>query len=247
MSGAVGFDVFAPIAPGTYPPNATPAYRSSTKRAPRAAPIAIPVTPSEATGPDVRGPYALAQRSAACPVTTDLTRLPGRGEALGQRIIVHGRVTDEYDRPERNALLEVWQANAAGRYRHHGDTHDAPLDPNFDGGGALLTDADGHYAFTTIEPGIYPWANHHNAWRPKHIHFSLFGSAWATRLVTQMYFPGDPTLPFDPIFMALTDAAVRARLVARFDLDYTRPDFAIAYRFDIVLRGRRETPWERTP
>jgi len=247
MRGAAGANVFAPIAPGTHPSNATAAYRSSAKRAPHAAPITIPVTPSEASGPDVSSRSAVAKRSAAGSVTTDLTRLPGRGEALGQRIIVHGRVTDEYGRPERNTLVEVWQANAAGRYRHDGDQHDAPLDPNFDGGGALVTDDDGHYAFVTIEPGIYPWANHHNAWRPKHIHFSLFGSAWATRLVTQMYFPGDPTLPLDPIFMALTDAAVRARLVARFDLDSTQPDFAMAYRFDIVLRGRRETPWERTP
>ena len=175
----------------------------------------------------------------------DLTRPSGAtGEALGQRIIVHGRVSDEHGRPERYALIEVWQANAAGRYLHDGDRHDAPLDPNFTGAGVVVTDDDGRYQFLTLEPGIYPWGNHYNAWRPKHIHFSLFGSAWATRLVTQMYFPGDPTLPLDPIFMAVADSQARAQLVSCFDLERSLPDYALAFRFDIVLRGALETPWE---
>jgi protocatechuate 3,4-dioxygenase beta subunit len=175
----------------------------------------------------------------------DLTRPAGaKAEAIGQRIIVHGRVVDEHGRPERGALVEVWQANAAGRYLHAGDRHDAPLDPNFTGTGAVVTDDEGRYQFMTIEPGVYPWGNHYNAWRPKHIHFSLFGQAWATRLVTQMYFPGDPTLPLDPIFMGIADAQARARLISSFDSERSEPDYAMAFRFDIVLRGARETPWE---
>ena len=141
----------------------------------------------------------------------------------------------------------MWQANAAVRYRHAGDRHDAPLDPHFDGSGQVVTDDDGRYAFITIEPGAYPWGNHPNAWRPKHYPFLLFGAAWATRLVTQMYFPGDPLQPLDPIFMSVPDAAARARLVATFDLAHTRADDALAYRFDIVLRGPRDTPLESTP
>jgi protocatechuate 3,4-dioxygenase, beta subunit len=229
--------VFRPVPPGVYPANASAAYRSSAKRAPQHPPIGIPCTASEIGGPRC-GPARL--RGAAL----DLTRQVAGGVALGQRIVVHGRVADEYGRPERNALVEIWQANAAGRYRHDGDRHDAPLDPHFSGGGAVLTDADGRYVFTTVEPGSYPWGNHHNAWRPRHIHFSLFGPAWAARLVTQMYFPGDPTLALDPIFMAVSEPAARARLVCEFDLAATVPDVALAYRFDIVLRGPRSTPWE---
>ncbi len=230
--------VFAPVPAGVYPANATAAYRSSEKRAPREALILIPHTDSECSGPHCGGEMLRA-------ASQDLTRPAGaKGEALGQRIIVHGRVVDEQGRPERGALVEVWQANAAGRYLHDGDRHDAPLDANFTGTGAVLTDEQGCYQFMTIEPGIYPWGNHYNAWRPKHIHFSLFGQAWATRLVTQMYFPGDPTLPLDPIFMGIPDAEARARPFSQFDIERTEPDHAMAFRFDIVLRGARETPWE---
>ncbi len=229
---------FAAVPAGVYPVNATAAYRSSAKRAPREPLIAIPHTLSEISGPR----FGREMLRAA---SQDLTRPVGaQGEALGQRIIVHGRVRDEYGRPERGALIEVWQANAAGRYLHDGDRHDAPLDANFTGSGALVTDEQGRYQFLTIEPGIYPWGNHYNAWRPKHIHFSLFGQAWATRLVTQMYFPGDPTLSLDPIFMGIADERARARLVASFDIERTEPDYAMAFRFDIVLRGTLETPWE---
>jgi len=155
---------------------------------------------------------------------------------------VSGRVIDENGRPVPSTLVEVWQANAAGRYRHQNDRHDAPLDPNFSGCGRVITDADGRYRFVTIRPGAYPWRNHHNAWRPAHIHFSLFGRAFATRLVTQMYFPGDPLLPLDPIFNSTADETSRDRLVSAFDLDTTVPEHALGFRFDIVLRGRDATP-----
>jgi len=151
-------------------------------------------------------------------------------------------VIDENGRPVPSTLVEVWQANAAGRYRHQNDRHDAPLDPNFSGCGRVITDADGRYRFVTIRPGAYPWRNHHNAWRPAHIHFSLFGRAFATRLVTQMYFPGDPLLPLDPIFNSTADETSRDRLVSAFDLDTTVPEHALGFRFDIVLRGRDATP-----
>lgn len=229
--------VFPNVPPGAYPPNDTPAYRSSEKRAPVQPPVRVPHTLSERSGPRFG-----AERLR--PDATDMTRQVPGGTAQGQRIIVHGRVTDEHGRPERGALVEVWQANAGGRYLHDGDTHDAPLDPHFTGAGAAVTDDDGRYEFITIEPGAYPWPNHYNAWRPKHIHFSLFGPAWASRLVTQMYFPGDPTLELDPILMGIADAEVRARLVSAFDLERTVPDYAMAYRFDIVLRGPAETPRE---
>lgn len=232
--------MFRAVPPGTYPDNSFADYRSSEKRAPRLPPLRVPQTISEASGPRY-GRESLAGSA------TDLTRQVQGGEAQGQRIIVFGRVTDERGRPERDSLVEVWQANAAGRYRHDGDRHDAPLDPHFIGAGAAVTDADGCYEFMTIEPGAYPWGNHYNAWRPRHIHFSLFGSAWAARLVTQMYFPGDPLLPYDPIFQGIVDAHARARLVAEFALDRTQPDYAMAYRFDIVLRGDDGTPWEEGP
>lgn len=231
---------FAPVPAGCYPPNDTPAYRSSARRAPKEAAIRVPHTVVERRGPHYG---AEALRTGAADLTT---QVPG-GVAQGQRIIVHGRVSDEHGRPEANALVEVWQANAAGRYRHDGDTHDAPLDPHFTGAGQVVTDGDGCYSFVTIEPGAYPWGNHYNAWRPKHIHFSLFGQAWATRLVTQMYFPGDPLLPFDPIFMGIADPVARERLVSSFDLARSVPDHALAYRFDIVLRGALETPREERP
>ncbi|MGH2607623.1 MAG: protocatechuate 3,4-dioxygenase subunit beta, partial [Tepidiformaceae bacterium] len=166
------------------------------------------------------------------------------GEPIGQRIILAGRVLDGDGTPIPSTLVEVWQANAAGRYAHANDEHDAPLDPNFTGGGRCLTGADGRYRFVTIQPGAYPWQNHPNAWRPAHVHFSLFGPAFATRLITQMYFPGDPLLAYDPIFQSIPDVAARERLVAAFDLDLTEPGHALGYRFDIVLRGRDATPAE---
>jgi protocatechuate 3,4-dioxygenase, beta subunit len=177
------------------------------------------------------------------PLDNDLTRQHG-GEPLGERIIVAGRVLDGDGRPVRNALVEIWQCNAAGRYIHQVDQHPAPLDPNFSGAGRALTDDDGRYRFITIKPGAYPWGNHENAWRPAHIHFSLFGPAFATRLVTQMYFPGDPLFEYDPIFQSVRDPKARERMIARFDLPTTEPEWALGYQWDIVLRGRESTPME---
>jgi protocatechuate 3,4-dioxygenase, beta subunit len=197
----------------------------------------LPDTLSEITGPIFRkGSISLN----AC----DLTRQE-RGEPLGQRIVVSGKVLDEDGRPVPDSLVEIWQANAAGRYLHKWDQHDAPLDPNFIGVGQTFTDDQGRYRFVTIQPGAYPWRNHANAWRPQHIHFSLFGPAFATRLVTQMYFPGDPLLEFDPIFNSVPDDAARNSLVSRFDWTTTTPEVALGYRFDIILRGRNATPMER--
>jgi protocatechuate 3,4-dioxygenase beta subunit len=167
-----------------------------------------------------------------------------RGQPLGERIVVHGRVLDEDGRPVSGTLVEVWQANAAGRYLHAIDQHDAPLDPNFTGQGQAVTDAEGRYRFVTIRPGAYPWRNHDNAWRPAHIHFSVFGPAFATRLVTQMYFPGDPLIPKDPIFNCTADEKAKWRLVSAFDWDATMPEHALGFRFDLVLAGRDATPWE---
>ncbi len=157
---------------------------------------------------------------------------------------MRGQVLDDGGRPLRKTLIEVWQANAAGRYAHGSDTHSAPLDPNFTGAGRTLTDENGFYQFVTIKPGAYPWRNHENAWRPSHIHFSLFGSAFATRLVTQMYFPGDPLFAYDPIYQSIPDEKARQRLISKFDLETTKPDWALGYRFDIILRGRDSTPFE---
>ncbi len=173
----------------------------------------------------------------------DLTR-QHTGEPLGERIIVSGRVLDDGGRPVTNTLIEVWQANAAGRYSHHVDQHPAPIDPNFTGCGRTLTDANGNYKFATIKPGAYPWLNHFNGWRPAHIHFSLFGRAFATRLITQMYFPGDPLFAYDPVFQSIPHESARQRLIANFDLETTKPEWALGYRFDIVLRGRESTPFE---
>ena len=155
-----------------------------------------------------------------------------------------GRVLDEDGKPQRNTLVEVWQANACGRYLHKRDQHDAPMDPNFSGEGRVMTDENGSYQFMTIKPGAYPWRNHHNAWRPAHIHFSLFGPAFVTRLVTQMYFPGDPLLPSDPIFNCTADENARNRLISQFDWEMVQPEFALAFKFDLILRGRDETPFE---
>jgi protocatechuate 3,4-dioxygenase beta subunit len=225
---------YLPFPPGSQPPYDVPRYASTFKRAPHQPLCAVAPT-IERTGPM----FSPAQ----FPPILDMSRENGR-DALGQRIIVAGRVTDDADRPVANTMVELWQANAAGRYHHEVDTHDAPLDPNFRGGGRVFTDGDGWYRFVTIKPGAYPWRNHHNAWRPNHIHFSLFGASWGARLVTQMYFPDDPLLAIDPIFQSVPDPAARARLVAAFDLELTRPDWALGYRFDIVLRGLHATPME---
>jgi protocatechuate 3,4-dioxygenase, beta subunit len=215
-----------------------PEYRSTVLRGPTRALIPIKATLSELTGP-------VFGHDAIRPLDDDLTRNARiNGEPLGERIVVHGRVLDDNGRPQPNTLIEIWQANACGRYIHVVDRHDAPLDPNFVGGGRCVTNADGRYKFKTIKPGAYPWGNHHNAWRPNHIHLSLFGPAYLSRLITQMYFPGDPLLEFDPIYRS-APAAVRERMVARFSLALTEPDYALAYTFDIVLRGVDGTIMEK--
>jgi protocatechuate 3,4-dioxygenase beta subunit len=223
-------------ADGVHPPLDWPDYGSTVLRHPNRTPLVIPSTRTEATGP------VLGERDLG-PLDADLTRQHA-GEPLGERIIVHGRVLDGDGRPLANALVEVWQANAAGRYRHDRDRHPAPLDPNFSGGGRCLTDADGRYQFVTVKPGAYPWKNHHNAWRPAHIHFSVFGRSFVERLVTQMYFPGDPLFGQDPIFNSVRDPKARERMIAAFDLDATVPEWALGYQYDIVLDGPAATPFE---
>jgi protocatechuate 3,4-dioxygenase beta subunit len=218
------------------PPYLYPDYRGTVLRAPSRPLVPIRQTLSEITGP-VYGHERVTDGD------NDLTRQHD-GEPLGERIIVSGSVLDGNGRPVREALVEIWQANAAGRYRHEIDRHPAPLDSNFSGAGRCVTDSYGNYRFTTIKPGAYPWANHPNAWRPAHIHFSLFGDAFVTRLVTQMYFPGDPLFDQDPILQSVRDPRDRARLISRFDLETTVPERALGYRFDIVLRGREATPME---
>ena len=210
---------------GQHPPNLSPEYKSTAGRSPAKPAIVLPQTLSEITGPLLRTERLDAGEN-------DLTR-QRIGEPLGERIIVQGRVLDENGRPVPDALVEIWQCNAAGRYHHPGDQHDAPLDPNFYGGGRARADAEGNYRFVTVKPGAYPWGNHHNAWRPAHIHFSLFGPAFATRLITQMYFPNDPLLTFDPIYNAVP-AGARERLQAAFDMDLTQPEWALGYRFDVL-------------
>jgi protocatechuate 3,4-dioxygenase beta subunit len=227
---------FRPLPPGTQPPLDVPGYLGTRKRHPLHAPIAVPATLTETTGPQFS--------PRLFPESVDLTINTTGQPAMGERIIVGGTITDENGRPIPHTMVEIWQANAAGRYDHHGDQHDAPLDRNFHGAGRVFTDAQGHYKFLTIRPGAYPWPNHRNAWRPNHIHFSFFGPAFATRLVTQLYFPGDPLLRYDPIFNAVPDERARERLIAAFDLDLTEPDRALGYRFDVVLRGRAATPME---
>ncbi|GAB3803171.1 protocatechuate 3,4-dioxygenase subunit beta [Micromonospora zhanjiangensis] len=219
-----------------HPPLLSPEYRSTVLRAPRLPPVHLPHRLTEVTGP-------LLGEGRLGPLDHDLTRQHD-AEPLGQRIVVHGRVLDGDGRPVPATLVEIWQANAAGRYRHAGDTWPAPLDPNFDGVGRVLTDGAGRYEFVTVAPGAYPWRNHDNAWRPAHIHFSLFGRAFTQRLVTQMYFPGDPLFSQDPIFNSVRDPRARERMVARYDHTATRPEWALGYRFDIVLRGREATPFE---
>jgi protocatechuate 3,4-dioxygenase beta subunit len=212
-----------------------PGYRSTALRAPLRAPVDLPHRLTEVTGP-------VLGEDRVRPGDADLTRRGG-GEAIGQRILVHGRVLDSDGRPVTGALVEVWQANAAGRYRHVADTWPAPLDPHFDGLGRTVTDALGRYEFLTVKPGAYPWGNHPNAWRPAHLHFSLFGRAFTQRLVTQMYFPDDPLFGQDPIFDAIP-AAARHRAVSRFSLERTRPEWALAFEWDVVLRGPEQTPFE---
>jgi protocatechuate 3,4-dioxygenase beta subunit len=221
---------------GDQPPLLHPAYVSTRRRAPTQPPILIPHTLSELTGP-------LYGHNPIAATDNDLTRQHA-GEPLGERIIVAGRVRDEDGRPIPDTLIELWQANAAGRYFHAVDGHPAPLDPNFTGAGRTTTDAQGNYRFVTIKPGAYPWRNHANAWRPAHIHFSLFGPCFITRLVTQMYFPHDPLMPFDPISQSIPNERARQRLVSKFDLSLTEPEWALGYCFDFVLRGREATPFE---
>jgi protocatechuate 3,4-dioxygenase beta subunit len=223
----------------TQPPLLYPGYRSTIKRAPSKPLISLPQTISEVTGPT----FASADLG---PNDFDLTA-QHKGAPIGERIVVSGRVLDDSAKPVANALIEIWQANAAGRYHHEIDGHDAPLDPNFSGVGRVVTGEDGSYRFLTIKPGAYPWRNHYNAWRPAHVHFSLFGLGLAQRLVTQMYFPGDPLLSHDPMYNSVPDAKARERLISQFDWERTIPDIALAYRFDIVLRGRESTPMETDP
>ena len=221
----------------SHPPFVSPAYTSTVKRGPTKPLIPVPETLSDLTGPAFG-------HDAIGALDNDLTKNAAKnGAPLGERIIVTGRVLEEGGRPVPNVLIEIWQANAAGRYIHKKDRHDAPLDPNFFGAGRTITDADGRYRFLTVRPGAYPWQNHANAWRPQHIHFSLFGRSFASRLVTQMYFPGDPLIPLDPIYGGIPGNAGE-RLIAAFDLDVTEPEWALGYSFDIVLRGRGATPME---
>ena len=221
---------------GADPPNDHSEYVATRLRAPKQPLVILPSTETELTGPAF-GESAVEASDA------DLTGQHA-GEPLGQRIVVEGRVLGSDGKPLRGQLVEIWQANAAGRYLHDVDVHDAPLDPNFSGAGRCLTDDDGRYRFVTIRPGIYPWGNHPNAWRPAHIHFSLFGRAFTERLVTQMYFPDDPLFPFDPIFNAVRDERARQRLVSSFALELTEPDWALGFHWDIVLGGRESTPLE---
>jgi protocatechuate 3,4-dioxygenase beta subunit len=221
-----------------HPPYLYEGYRSTVKRSPQKPLVPLPQTLSELTGP-VYGDDAIK------PLDDDLTRnAVVNGEPLGERIIVVGRVLDDSGRPVPNALVEVWQANSTGRYIHQRDQHPAPLDPNFNGAGRCLTNENGEYRFTTIRPGAYPWRNHENAWRPPHIHYSIFGANVLSRLVTQMYFPGDPLLYQDPMYNGVPDENGRKRLVSSYAHDITEPEWALGFRFDIVLCGGRMTPFE---
>jgi protocatechuate 3,4-dioxygenase beta subunit len=225
--------------PGTHPDNDFAEYRSTALRHPTKPLHLLPHRLTEITGP-------LFGAERVQPGDDDLTHYDG-GEALGQRMIVHGRLLDSDGRAVPNSLIEVWQANTGGRYRHINDQWPAPLDPHFSGLGRTVTDANGHYQFTTIKPGAYPWRNHHNAWRPAHIHFSLFGQAFTQRLVTQMYFPDDPLFFQDPIFNSVPDEKARARMISSYDHDVTTDHWALGFKFDIVLRGRDQTPFESEP
>lgn len=230
---------FEEVPAGTHPPLDFAEYRSTGLRAPSRPLLRLPAgltDPAELTGP-------VFGRDTVTAADADLTIGPD-GEAVGQRIVVTGRLLDGSGRPIRRSLVEIWQANASGRYRHRGDQWPGTLDPNFTGGGRTLTDDDGWYRFTTIRPGAYPWGNHPNAWRPAHIHFSVFGWAFTQRLVTQMYFPDDPLFFQDPIFNSIADPAVRRRLVAAYDHDVTQEQWALGFRWDVVVRGPAATPFE---
>jgi protocatechuate 3,4-dioxygenase beta subunit len=220
---------------GVHPPLDYPEYRSTVLRAPKQPLLPLPHGLTEVTGP-------LLGEGRVQPGDADLTTRHA-GEPIGERIIVTGRVLDSGGRPVPGTLIEIWQANAAGRYRLDVDSHPAPLDPNFDGAGRCLTDAEGRFRFVTIKPGAYPWGNHHNAWRPAHIHFSVLGRAFTQRLVTAMFFPGDPLFGQDPVF-GLVPAAARERLIGRLDLGSTEPDWALGYAWDIVLRGPHAAVFE---
>jgi protocatechuate 3,4-dioxygenase beta subunit len=235
-TGPSRFAGYTPAPPGVHPPLDHEPYRSTEWRAPRRPPLEVPVGLTEVTGPRFG-------HRAPSPAEADLTRQHA-GEPVGQRIVVGGRVLDGNGRPVPHTLVEIWQANASGRYRHEGDRWPGSLDPNFTGAGRVLTDENGAYRFTTVKPGAYPWRNHHNAWRPAHIHFSLLGRSFSQRLVTQMYFPDDPLLDLDPIFGSVPDPAARARLVAAYDHGSTEPEWALGFRFDVVLRGRDRTPFD---
>ncbi|MFL6074716.1 MAG: protocatechuate 3,4-dioxygenase subunit beta [Mycobacteriales bacterium] len=213
-----------------------PDYHSTRLRAPHRPLVPLPQRLTEVTGP-------LLGEDRVADGDNDLTR-QHPGDPLGERMILTGRVLDGDGRPVPHTLVELWQANAAGRYAHTNDQHPAPLDPNFTGAGRCVTDGEGRYRFVTVRPGAYPWRNHLNAWRPAHLHFSLFGRAFTQRLVTQMYFPGDPLFDHDPIFQSVRDPAARQRMICRLDLDVAEPEWALGYRFDFVLRGRDGTPWE---
>jgi protocatechuate 3,4-dioxygenase, beta subunit len=225
--------------PALDPPYDVPEYASTAKRAPRQPLVLLPDFLKDPTGP------AFGE-SPIVPSDADLTRQHA-GEPLGERINVSGRLLGADGSPIPGQLIEIWQCNSAGRYAHPVDRHPAPLDPNFTGAGRVLTGADGSYRFVTIRPGAYPWANHLNAWRPAHIHFSAFGRAFSERLVTQMYFPFDPLLPYDPIFNSVRDQSARRRLVSSFDWDSTEEGWALGYRFDIVVAGGLATPQPAAP
>ncbi|MFU8778678.1 MAG: protocatechuate 3,4-dioxygenase subunit beta [Roseovarius sp.] len=224
-----------------HPPALTPDYKTSVARAPRFALLSLQTSASELTGPTFG-------QSDIAPLDNDLIRnYVHGGDPIGERIIVHGRVLDENARPVPHTLVEIWQANAGGRYRHKKDSYLAPIDPNFGGCGRTLTDANGYYVFRTIKPGAYPWRNWVNNWRPAHIHVSVFGTAFAQRLITQMYFEGDPLIAKCPIVQTIPDARAIDQLVAALDINASVPLDAIAYRFDIVLRGTRSTYFENRP
>lgn len=233
------WDDFAAPPPGTHPPLDSPEYRSTAKRHPRRAPLRL--DPAGADTTELTAP--VFDDGDVDPADADLTVGP-TGEAIGQRIVVTGRLLDGAGRPIPSSLVEIWQANASGRYAHPQDRWPGALDPNFTGAGRALTGPDGTFRFTTVRPGAYPWGNHPNAWRPAHIHFSVFGRSFLQRLVTQMYFPDDPLLDRDPILGSVPDPAARTRLIATYDHDVTTPEWALGFRWDIVVRGPTRTPTE---
>lgn len=224
-----------------HPPQYAPTYKTSVLRSPRRALLSLEQSSSETTGPKFG-------HSMLDPLDNDMIlNASTTGEAIGERIIVHGKVMDEFGRPVKNTLLEVWQANAGGKYRHVRDGYLAAIDPNFGGCGRCMTDENGHYYFRTIRPGPYPWRNNGSDWRPAHIHFSVFGEAFAQRLITQMYFEGDPLIAGCPIVNTIPDKRAVEMLIARLDMGEMKPFDSLAYRFDIVLRGRRSTFFENKP